>query len=280
MARLEASISRPSVPQLPMWRHRVVTITIGRAVCVSVPALPGSATSRRTSRSRSSGLTTSDCADSSDRLQGTVLTIRSVSRCLVIELERSFRHHPDDLDLGNSARSRETRIQAVAMPAGQTTVTRIFGRSRWRSSEPARYIVRKPTSSGGVAVPPTESDLGQDVRRDPEHLRVPLTDLVLERVAHRQTVAQADAQDGAGVQRGSRVAARRPLATGASAPRRAGRSDRSGGSRGCPARHACRLSSTRPSSDSVIAATSAWPSGRPVAVVIATAIRAVASDAG
>ena len=28
------------------------------------------------------------------------------------------------------------------MPAGQTTVTRTLGRSRWRSSEPARYIVR------------------------------------------------------------------------------------------------------------------------------------------
>ena len=56
---------------------------------------------------------------------------------------------------GNSATRRDTRIHAVAMPAGQTTVTRTFGRRRWRSREPARYIVSSPTSSIGRSVPST-----------------------------------------------------------------------------------------------------------------------------
>ena len=56
---------------------------------------------------------------------------------------------------GNSAERRETRIQAVAIPAGHTTVIRILGRRRFRSSDPARYIVRKPTSSWGTTVSPT-----------------------------------------------------------------------------------------------------------------------------
>ena len=95
---------------------------------------------------------------------------------------------------GNSATSRETRIQAVAMPAGHTTVTRTLGRRRWRSSEPARYIVSRPTSSTGISASATGPTCGEDLGGGPVDVRIALADLLLEGIADREPEPQSDVE--------------------------------------------------------------------------------------
>src|SRR5439155_7409399 len=108
----------------------------------------------RRSRSRRSGLTTTVCTLLSSS-SGTVLTTRSVAATSRSLSKAVFETTRVISTFGNSAERRETRIHAVAIPAGQTTVTRVLGRRRFRSSDPARYIVRKPTSSWGTTASPT-----------------------------------------------------------------------------------------------------------------------------
>ena len=57
--------------------------------------------------------------------------------------------------LGDSTLQYSLFQTLVTIPAGQTTAIRSLGRSRLRSSDPARYMVRNPISSCGTTASPT-----------------------------------------------------------------------------------------------------------------------------